>query len=85
MNAIHMSDRRGFLKGAAWMGAAAVAAGCRLDRLGFGEGGVMQDFRYAKFVGQDIRVGFIGIGSRGRGAVHRVSMIPGVKIVANRY
>ena len=82
MNATHMSDRRGFLKGAAWMGAAAVAAGCRLDRLGFGEGGVMQDFRYTKFVGRDIRVGFVGIGGRGRGAVRRVSMIPGVKVVA---
>ena len=82
MNATHMSDRRGFLKGAAWMGAAALAAGCRLDRLGFGEGGVMQDFRYTKLVGRDIRVGFVGIGGRGAGAVHRVSMIPGVKVVA---
>ena len=31
--------RRDFLKGTAWMGAAALAAGCRLNRFGFGEGG----------------------------------------------
>ena len=33
--------RRDFLKGTAWMGAAALAAGCRLNRFGFGEGGMM--------------------------------------------
>ena len=38
--------RREFLKGTAWMGAAAMAAGCRLDRFGFGEGGVMQNYAY---------------------------------------
>jgi hypothetical protein len=36
-------NRRDFLRGTAWMGVAAVAAGCRLNSLGFGEGGVMQD------------------------------------------
>ena len=75
-------NRREFLKGTAWMGAAAFAAGCQLNRLGFGEGGQMQDYVYRKLMGKRIRVGFIGIGSRGSGAVHRVSMIPGVDIVA---
>ena len=75
-------NRREFLKGTAWMGAAAFAAGCQLNRLGFGEGGQMQDYVYRKLMGKRIRVGFIGIGGRGTGAVHRVSMIPGVEIVA---
>ena len=73
-------DRREFLKGTAWMGAAAMAAGCQLNRLGFGEGGKMQNFAVKPF--KRIRVGFVGIGGRGTAAVHRVSMIPGVDIVA---
>lgn len=75
-------NRREFLKGTAWMGAAAVAAGCQLNRLGFGEGGFMQNYVYEKLKGKRIRVGFVGIGGRGSGAVHRISMIPGVDIVA---
>ena len=64
-------NRREFLKGTAWMGAAAFAAGCQLNRFGFGEGGQMQDYVYRKLMGRRIRVGFIGIGGRGTGAVHR--------------
>ncbi|MBR5550054.1 MAG: twin-arginine translocation signal domain-containing protein [Kiritimatiellae bacterium] len=75
-------NRRDFLKGAAWMGAAAMAAGCQMNRFGFGQGGQMQDYAFQKLKGKKIRVGFVGIGSRGSGAVHRVSMIPGVDIVA---
>ena len=75
-------DRREFLKGTAWMGAAAFAAGCHLNRLGLGEGGQMQNFAYRKLMGKRIRVGFVGIGGRGTAAVHRVSMIPGIDIVA---
>ena len=73
-------DRREFLKGTAWMGAAAFAAGCQLNRFGFGEGGQMQNFALKPM--KRVRVGFIGIGGRGTAAVHRVSMIPGVQIVA---
>ena len=73
-------NRREFLKGTAWMGAAAMAAGCQLERLGFGEGGAMQGFAVRPL--SRIRVGFVGIGQRGGAAVHRVSMIPGVEIVA---
>ena len=75
-------NRREFLKGTAWMGAAAMAAGCQLNRLGFGEGGFMQNYVYERLRGKRIRVGFIGIGQRGTAAVHRVSMIPGVDVVA---
>ena len=75
-------NRREFLKGTAWMGAAAFAAGCQLNRLGFGEGGQMQNYVYRKLMGKRVRVGFIGIGQRGTAAVHRVSMIPGVDVVA---
>ena len=64
------------------MGVAAMAAGCQMNRFGFGQGGQMQDYAYQKLKGKKIRVGFVGIGSRGSGAVHRVSMIPGVDIVA---
>ena len=75
-------NRRDFLKGTAWMGAAAMAAGCQMNRLGFGQGGQMQDYAYQKLKGRNVRVGFIGVGQRGTAAVHRVSMIPGVEIVA---
>ena len=74
--------RRDFLKGTAWMGAAALAAGCRLNRFGFGEGGMMQNYAYAALKGRTVRVGFVGVGQRGSAAVHRVSMIPGVEVVA---
>ena len=73
-------NRREFLKSTAWMGAAAMVAGCRLNRFGFGEGGQMQNFALKPM--KRVRVGFIGIGGRGSPAVHRISMIPGVDIVA---
>jgi hypothetical protein len=62
------------------MGALALSAGCRMNRLGFGTGGAMQDFALQPM--KRIRVGFVGIGKRGTAAVHRVSMLPGVDIVA---
>lgn len=76
------SSRRDFLKGTAWMGAAALAAGCHLNRLGFGEGGLMQGYAYRKLMGKRIRVGFVGVGARGSAAVHRVAQIPGCEVVA---
>ena len=77
-----MQNRREFLKGTAWMGLAAAAAGCHIDRLGFGEGGLMQNFAYRKLAGRKIRVGFVGVGQRGSAAVHRVSQIPGIEVTA---
>ena len=76
------TSRRDFLKGTAWMGAAALAAGCHLNRLGLGEGGAMQNFAYRKLMGKKIRVGFVGLGHRGEFAVQRVSQIPGVEVAA---
>ena len=75
-------NRRDFLKGTAWMGVAAMAAGCQTSRFGFGLGGQMQNFAYQALKGRNVRVGFIGVGQRGTAAVHRVSMLPGVEIVA---
>ena len=75
-----MKNRRDFLKGTAWMGALALAGGCRLSHIGVGQGGSMQD--YAMKPMKRVRVGFVGIGHRGTSAVHRVSMLPGVDIVA---
>jgi len=73
-------NRREFLKGTAWMGAAAFVAGCQMDRLCLGAGGTMQNYAMKPF--KRIRVGFVGVGGRGSSAVNRVSMIPGVDIVA---
>ena len=74
------TNRREFLKGTAWMGAAAVAAGCCGTRWGFGEGGTMCG--YAAPALKTVRVGLVGLGHRGPGAVHRVAMIPGVRVAA---
>ena len=76
------SNRREFLKGTAWMGAVAVAAGCMNANhgAGFGIGGSM--FGFVAKPMKRIRVGIAGIGSRGRGAVHRLACIPGVEVAA---
>ena len=73
-------NRRGFLKGTAWMGAAAMLAGFDMNRLELGAGGSMQNF--ARPAMKKVRVGFVGIGGRGSAAVNRVSRIPGVEVVA---
>ncbi len=75
-------SRREFLKGAAWMGAAAVAAGCASEgnALGFGVGGSMHGFRVAPM--KLVRVGVIGVGSRGLPAVQRIAQIPGCRVTA---
>lgn len=76
------SSRRDFLKGTAWMGAMAFAAGCTSRGFGLSsvDGAPMQGFRCAPM--SRVRVGIIGLGNRGGGAVHRLAMIPGVDIVA---
>ena len=76
------SSRRDFLKGAAWMGAAAVAAGCisKGNALGFGDGGSMHGFRVAPL--KVVRVGVIGVGGRGLPAVQRIAQIPGCVVTA---
>lgn len=75
-------DRREFLSGTAWMGAVAMAAGCRSYdmSLGAGAGGSMHGFAVAPM--KRIRVGVIGLGNRGSDAVRRLSTVPGVDVVA---
>ena len=75
------SNRRDFLKGTAWMGAAAVAAGCMSDGLRLSSGGApMKGFSVPAL--KKIRVGVVGLGWRGGAAVKRVSKVPGVEVVA---
>ena len=73
-------DRREFLKGAAWMGAAAALVGCSSTKgFGFGEGGKMAFYADKPF--KKLRVGIIGLG-RGLAGVHGFDAIPGCEITA---
>ena len=76
------SNRREFLKGTAWMGMAAMAAGCSSNPFKFFGtcGAPMQGFALKPM--KEVRVACIGVGSRGVGAVHRIAMIPGTRVVA---
>lgn len=73
-------NRREFLKGTAWLSAAAVAAGCMGTRMSCGGGGSMSQFRTKPM--DKIRVGVVGLGDRGRPAVHRIALIPGCEVTA---
>jgi len=78
-------NRRDFLKGTAWMGVAAIAAGCLSERsamrgIGDGAGAPMHGFTVPPL--KKVRVGVIGVGSRGTAAVHRIAQIPGCEITA---
>ncbi len=78
-------NRRDFMAGAAWMSAAALSAGCiskgsGLAGLGRGQGAPMHGFRVPPM--KKVRVGLIGVGSRGTGAVRRIAQIPGCEITA---
>ena len=84
-------DRREFLKGTAWMGAVALAAGRVVGaegRVSTGADAVDGGARPPTMAGfaappmARIRLAFIGIGERGSAAVRRVSKIPGCEIVA---
>ena len=75
-----VQDRREFLRGTAWMGLAAVAAGCQFDKPLFGGGASMAGFVAPKL--KRIRVCVVGVGSRGAYALKRLSVIPGVVITA---
>lgn len=78
------TNRRGFLRNAAWMGGAAALisqSGCKgLSALTAGRGANMAGFRVEPM--ERIRVGIIGIGARGTGFVKRLSAIPDVDIMA---
>ena len=77
-----MNSRREFLRGTAWMGIAAMAAGCSSNPLKFfgTSGAPMQGFALRPM--KRVRVACVGVGSRGTGAVHRIAMIPGTQVVA---
>lgn len=74
------SNRRAFLKGTAWMGAAAALAGCVGSGVKLGGTGCMSGFAAPAL--RKVRVGVIGLGMRGPGAVHRLAAIPGVEVAA---
>ena len=72
-------NRRDFLKGTAWMGVAAAAAGCvGRNALKLGGGGSMQGFACKPM--KRVRVGIAGLGGRGTGALERIAVIPGCVI-----
>ena len=73
-------NRRNFLAGTAWIGVAALAGGCMTERFRLCGGGTMQGFACAPL--KKVRVGLIGLGSRGMGAALRLPRIPGVELVA---
>ena len=77
------TDRREFLKGTAWMGAIASISGCTSAAVAAKAvcaPGMMTDFAAPAL--KTVRVGVIGLGARGPGAVHRLAAIPGVEVVA---
>ena len=73
------ASRREFLKGSAWMGLAAMAAGCANNPLKFfgTEGAPMQGFALKPM--KEVRVACIGVGTRGAEAVPRIASIPGTR------
>ena len=74
------TDRREFLKGAAWMGAAAAVVGCSTTKgFGFGDGGSMATYADKPF--KKLRVGIIGLG-RGGAGVNGFNAIPGCELTA---
>ena len=77
-----MHNRRNFLKSTAWMGAVAMAAGCSSNPLKFfgTSGAPMQGFALKPM--KKVRVACVGVGARGAGALHRISMIPGTVVTA---
>ena len=76
------TQRRDFIKGAAWMGAAAIAAGCTTAGGGAKIGGVGSMSGFAVKPLKKVRVGVVGLGNRGPGAVHRIASIPGTEVAA---
>ncbi len=78
-----MQNRRDFLKGAALLGAAATVGGCATGGgrwFDFTEGAPMHGFAAPKI--PHIRLGIVGMGSRGCGILNRASKLPGVTITA---
>ena len=82
MGTVIKNTRRDFLKGAALVASAAASQGCvaSLAAKG-GEGGApMRNFKCAPM--ERVRVGVVGVGARGIGAVRRLGFLPGVEVAA---
>ena len=75
-----LTNRRDFLKGTLWMGATAALAGRVAHAAKVCGPGAMTAFAAAPLA--KVRVGVVGLGMRGPGAVHRLSYIPGVELTA---
>ena len=75
-----LTNRRDFLKGTLWMGATAALAGRVAHAAKVCGPGAMTAFAAAPLA--KVRIGVVGLGMRGPGAVHRLSYIPGVELTA---
>ena len=73
-------NRKDFIAGTAWMGAAAMAANYARGAINAVGPGLMTDFAAAPL--KRVRIGHVGLGARGPGAVHRMAAIPGMEIAA---
>ena len=74
--------RRGFIQSAAWTSVALMMGGCmggRLKAVG-PNGAPMQGFALKPM--KKVRVACVGVGSRGRAALRRISQIPGTVVTA---
>jgi len=78
-----MTNRREFLKGVAMSAGNGIVAGCVCAKgtCGGVSGAPMRNFRCAPMK-DGVRVGVVGIGARGIGAVSRLMMVPGVTVTA---
>ena len=77
------TNRREFLKGVTLSAGAGIVAGCACSKgtCGCAAEAPMRNFRCAPMK-NGIRVGVVGVGARGIGAVNRLMMVPGVTITA---
>ena len=74
--------RRDFIHSAAWIGAAIMMGACMGGRLKVDDhnGAPMQGFALKPM--KKVRVACIGVGSRGRSALRRLSQVPGTVVAA---
>jgi len=77
------TDRRGFITGAALAAGGAALSGCAGGRCGGScQGGAAPMMGFVAPKLERVRVGIIGLGQRGSGAVGRLASVPGVEVTA---